>query len=288
MPGIVLLFPLTVAAGSTPVAAGPGDGISGTELYQRCAEKNPGDDQQGRFTVILRDPQGRVRRSEYLRFWKDYDGQDDIADKMLLFTVFPPDARGAAFMRIAYTAASERPVDQWIYLPLLKKIRRVTIRNPADRFLNSELTYADVTERGIDEDTHRYLGVRTVQDIDFHVVESIPREEDPLYGKRVFWFTKTDVPEECVTARIDYYDTSGDLLKDQFIKWQRIGDAWMWEQVLVRNSRSGSASIFRLSNMQVDIGLPDDLFSARSLQRGSEILERFQSQPQEPDSSDEQ
>ncbi len=260
-------------------AAGPDASLSGTDLYQRCADRYPGEDQQGKFTVTLRDRDGRVRKSEYMRFWKDYRGEDGVADKMLLFTTYPPDARGAAFMRIAYTPASARPVDQWIYLPLLRKIRRVTIRDPGDSFLNSNLTYADVSPRAVEQDDHRYIGVSTVEDVDFYVVESTPKESSPLYGKRVFWFIKTDNWDECVTARIDYYDASGELLKDQFIKWQRIEDAWVWERVLVRSRRSESASVFQLSEMRVNVGLEDELFSARSLQRGPEVIERFQSPP---------
>lgn len=274
---MAILFLL--AAPGVTLAAEQGEALTGAEVFGFCADKYAGQDQQGKFTVTLRDRDGRIRRSEYMRFWKDYAGVDDVDDKMLLFTIFPPDARGAAFMRIAYTPAAARPADQWIYLPLLKKIRRVTIRDPGDSFLNSNLSYADVTRRPLEADSHRYLGVSTVDEIDFHVVESTPRESNPLYGKRVFWFVKTDSWDECVTARIDYYDTSGELLKDQFIKWQRVGEAWVWERVLVRSRQAGTASVFELTDMKVNTGLDDDLFSARSLQRGPEVIERFQRQP---------
>jgi hypothetical protein len=248
--------------------------VSGADFIKQCVFKYPGKDQQGKFTVTLRDRDGQTKRSEYLRFWKDYDGADDVADKMLLFTMFPPDARGSAFMRVAYTPESEKPVDQWIYLPLLKKIRRVTIRDPGDSFLNSNLTFADVSPRALGADEHRYLGVTTVAGHAFHVVESTPKEKRPLYGKRVFWFSQPDNWENCVTDRIDYYDTSGQLLKDQFINWQQIDGAWMWRTSLVRSYQNGTASAFEMSDMRVNVGLSDDLFSARSLERGPELIQR--------------
>lgn len=253
----------------------PDQSLNGTDLVRQCVFKYPGADQQGKFTVTLRDRDGRTKRSEYLRFWKDYDGADDVADKMLLFTVYPPDARGSSFMRVAYTPKSERPVDQWIYLPLLKKIRRVTIRDPGDSFLNSNLTFADVSPRALDADEHRYLGVTMVANRAFHVVESIPKEKRPLYGKRVFWFLHPEKWEDCVTDRIDYYDTNGQLLKDQFISWQQIDGAWMWKTSMVRSYQSGTASAFEMSDMRVNVGLADDLFSARSLERGPELIQRY-------------
>lgn len=249
--------------------------MDGLELVRQCGQKYPGEDQRGTFTVTLRDRDGRIKRSEYLRFWKDYKGADGVSDKMLLFTTFPPDARGSAFMRVAYAPGLDRPVDQWIYLPLLKKIRRVTIRDPGDSFLNSNLTYADVSQRPLEADEHRYVGETTIDEVTFHVVESTPKEKRPLYGKRVFWFLKTDNWDDCVTSRIDYYDGSGELIKDQFIKWQKINGAWIWERVLVRSRLTESASVFELSDMHVNTGLEDELFSARSLERGPEMIQRF-------------
>ena len=151
-------------------------------------------------------------------------------------------------MRVAYEYDLQRPVDQWIYLPLLKKIRRVTIRDPGDSFLNSNLTYADVSPRPIEADEHRYLGTTTVEGVSFHVVESLPKEKRPLYSKRVFWFLLTEDPNDCVTSRIDYYDPAGGLLKEQFIKWQRIDGAWMWS---VRWCAARSTAPLRCSNSAI-------------------------------------
>lgn len=270
------VYALVCAAGLVlfAPAAGAEDGqeLTGKQIFEHCGYKYPGDDQQGKFTVILQDKDGKVMKSEYLRFWKDYKGKDGVADKMLLFTTYPPEAEGSAFMRVAYSER-EKPVDQWIYLPALKKIRRVSIRDLGDSFLNSNLTYADVSRRALEDDEHKYLGTKQVDDSVFYIVESTPREANPIYGKRIFWFLKTKNWDECVNTRIDYYDNSGELIKDQFIKWQRIGDAWIWDRVLVRSRRTLSASIFQLSEIKINAGVDDDLFTARSLERGPPVEE---------------
>jgi hypothetical protein len=263
------------SAAEAPLSGSP---LTGDELMRQCGFKHQGADQQGIFTVTLMDRDGRSKRSEYLRFWKDYRGEDGIADKMLLFTTYPPDARGSSFMRVAYTPESARPVDQWIYLPLLKKIRRVTIRDPGDSFLNSNLTYFDVSPRALEADVHRYKGTTVADGQTLHVVESVPRESRPLYGKRVFWFLYPGNWEGCVPIRIDYYDGNGQLLKDQFIAWQQVDGAWMWKTSLVRSHQSGTASSFEMRDMRVNVGLEDELFSARSLERGPDIIQRFQPQ----------
>lgn len=267
-----LVCALAAAAYLPPSIAEEEPQLTGKQIFQQCGYKYPGDDQQGVFTVIFQDKDGKVTKSEYLRFWKDYKGKDGIADKMLLFTTYPPEAKGSSFMRVAYSEL-DKPVDQWIYLPALKKIRRVSIRDLGDSFLNSNLTYADVSRRALEADDHKYLGVTQVDDAAFYVVESTPKESNPIYGKRIFWFLKTKNWDECVNTRIDYYDNNGELIKDQFIKWQRVGDAWVWDRVLVRSRRTLSASIFQLSEIKINAGVDDELFTARALEHGPSILE---------------
>ncbi len=264
---------------SAPMQEVPGQALTGEIIFRRCGYKYPGDDQRSKFTVLLRDRQGNVKKSEYVRFWKDFKGREGVADKMLLFTIFPPDAKGAAFLRVAYTAESGHKVDQWIYLPVLRKIRRVSIRDPGDSFLNSNLTYADVGRRALEDDEHRFQGIREIKGLQFYVVESIPKEEKPLYSKRVFWFLKTENWEDCVNSRIDYYDKQGELLKEQFIKWQKVGNAWVWDRVLVRSKRNLTASVFQVSEVYINSGLPDSIFSARTLRRGLSAIPTIEGLP---------
>lgn len=242
--------------------------LTATEILKACGSKYPGDDQRSRFIVKHIDGKGKERKSEYLRIWKDFKGRDGVADKMILFQIYPPEAKGATFMRVAYVPEKKRAVDQWIYLPLLKKIRRVTIRDPGDSFLNSNLTYADVSHRKLSEDEHQLLGIRKVGDTEYYLIESKPKEKDPQYSKRVLWFEKTDNLEQCSNVRIDYFDKQGVLLKDQYIKWQQVNGAWIWERVLVRNVQTGSQSQFFLSGVSVNTGLEDSVFSERTLIKG--------------------
>jgi len=248
------------------------DDLQGRDVVALCGVKSAGDDQRSRLTVILQNSQqGTEKRSVYRRYWKNYAGEDGVFDKMLLFTEYPPDAVGSAFMRVSYVAEAGKTADQWIYLPLLKKIRRVAIRDPSDSFLNSDLTYADVGQRPPEADNHRFLGVKAVQGMDFMQVESVPVASS-IYGKRIQWFLKGESWDTCVSARIDYYAKDGVLSKIQFNKWQQIDGAWVWDRVLVRNVITGSVSIFVVGDVDVNIGLKDELFSARTLRQGAKAL----------------
>jgi len=135
--------------------------ITGDEVVRNCDFKYPGDDQRSTLSITLKDKAGNERKTVYARYWKDMKGKDNVLDKMVLFTIFPPDAKGAAFMRWAYAADANKNAEQWIYLPVLRKIRRVSVRDLSDSFLGSDLTYGDISYRPVEADRHELIGQHT-------------------------------------------------------------------------------------------------------------------------------
>ncbi len=255
------------------------DVLTGKSLVSQCGYKYSGKDQTSTFTVVLKDAGGNEKKSVYLRLWKDYGGDEDqVLEKMMLFSKFPPDSKGGAFMRTTYVPESEKVAEQWIYLPVLRKIRRVTIRDPGDRFLNSDLTYQDVSYRGIDEDEHFYIGKEKVGDVSLHKVESTPRVvKGEIYSKRLFWIEKgvgIGGWDDCLVKKIAYYDIKGVLLKEQLLNWQKVGGAWMWDRVVVTDVQEQHESVFEMSDVKVDTGLSTRQFSKRAMKSGFDLKSR--------------
>ncbi len=247
--------------------------LTGDDIVGKCGTKYQGEDQQSTFTVILIDKDKNEKKHVYLRIWKDFKGKDNILNKMLLFTRFPPDAKGVAFMRWAYVPSMDKNADQWVYLPELRKIRRVSIRDPGDSFLGSDLTHEDITPRSVDQDTHRLLGIDDHLGAEqFYVVESIPKESNPLYSKRIEWFTKTPTWDDCAKVRVDYYDRKGNLLKRQFTKWQRVNGAWLWDTLIVKNVQTQHTSVFKNTDVKINTGVPADIFTERTLRLGANSI----------------
>lgn len=242
---------------------------TGREIFKRCDNKYPGDDQQSTLTIILRDKDGNEKKNVYHRYWKDYKGAGGIVDKMVLYTEYPPDAEGAAFMRWAYTSTSDKNADQWIYLPVLKKIRRVAIRDPGDSFLGSDLTYADISGHDIDADDHTLLQIFTKGNVSYFLVKSVPRDQrKSLYSKTISWFEKGQDWNGCFKRQVDFYDKKGVPLKQELIKWQQVDKAWVWSEVLVKNIQNGHSSIFRIKDVKINLGLDNEIFSERALRLG--------------------
>ncbi len=249
--------------------APPAKKITGRDVVQQCEYKYPGEDQQSQLSITLIDKSDKKRKTIYLRLWKDMKGKDNILDKMVLFTLYPADARGTAFMRWAYKPESGKHAEQWIYLPTLRKIRRVSVRDLSDSFLGSDLTYGDISYRGIDEDDHKLVRIdQDPQGNQYFVVESTPREANPQYAKKVSWYRKTPDLENCVKRRVNYYDKKGIFLKQQDLKWQKVNNAWVWDEVFVQNAQTRHKSHFKVEKVKINKGVNEEWFTERRMRIG--------------------
>lgn len=263
------LFPvvtaLVLALTLSPAFAQP----TGDEIVQQCdLNTNIGKDSRSTLSVILKDAGGNEKKFVYKRYWKDNNGKDQIVDKMMLFTVFPPSGAGTAFMRWGYVPGAGKNADQWLYLPNLKSLRQVSVRDPGDSFLGSDLTYQDISYRGLDEDTHKLLREEKLQGQDYYVVESVPREKNPLYGKKIAWYEKAATWADCNKRRIEYYDPRNIPIKNQVLAWQKVGDGWLWDEVHVENLLTGHTSLFKITEPELNVGLEDKLFSEQTMRNG--------------------
>ena len=236
------------------------------DIVGKCDFKNPGNDQRSVLAITLIDKDDNERKNVYLRLWKNYKGDKGLADKMVLFTQFPPEAKGTGFMRWGYVSSENKMADQWIYLPQLRKIRRVSVRDSSDSFLGSDLTYGDIEDRAIEADS--YALIRDLSTESEFVIEARPKEKDALYSKKIHRYKKSSDWDSCVRTRTDYYDRHGGLLKEQVLTWQKVKDAWVWDTVVVENVQNKHKSVFKVSDVEINVGIKKKVFTERSLKRG--------------------
>ncbi len=255
-----------LALGPAPLLA---ESLDANTIIQRCDLETPlGKDQRSRMIVTLRDAEGNEKQRVYRRYWKDAGGKNGILDKMVLFTEKPLDARGTGFMRWNYLPELHKNAEQWLYLPALKTIRRVSVRDPGDSFLGSDMTYFDIDIHLPEDDKHRILRQEEKNGRPVYVIETIPDRSPHLYSKMISWYETGDSWSDCNKTRIEYYDASGALLKVQKMSWQKVDGAWVWDEARVENLQTGHSSSFQIRDVEIDVGLRDRLFTERTLKRG--------------------
>ena len=238
---------------------------SANEIIDQCYYKYAGDDQRSNMQITLKAAGGKEQVSEYTRLWKHYNGDDGVVDKVLLFTDTPLKDKGLAFMRWGHTGASNKATEQWIYLPDLRKVRRITPRDPETKewIIKDE----DLRLREPHEDSHTFIGEKTTEGQSYYLVEFKPTS-DPVYSKRTFWFNKHDDSNSCSLQKVDFYDKSGVIAKQQFIEWRREGKAWIWDKVSIEDAHSDAYIHYDMKQVEINVGLDDALFTQRSMKKG--------------------
>jgi hypothetical protein len=248
--------------------------LTGGEIINKSYEIDGGNDSMSRLTFTLERPHKEPRKLIYTMVWKEYSGHDDdVEDKVIFFSEYPPDDRGKSFMIWVY---EDKKDDEWMYLPKLRMVRKITHgvhhahNDEEDDFSHSVLTRVDLVPRDPDLDNHTRLKDEKLGGHSDFVVESVPKQisQDYPYQKTRRWITR----DHFLPERIDYYGASGALVKRQTVKWKKYGDAWVWERVVGENLITEARTVLDVSDIQVNSGLNDEIFSARTLRLGKDSI----------------
>lgn len=264
------LIMLWLVVGVIPATAAA---LSADEIINKAYRVDGGHDGISRLTFTFQKPDTPEKKLTFSMVWKEYGGEGDINSKILFFSEFPPDERGKSFMAWIY---KDRMDDHWVYLPELRMVRKVShgahmSKHDDDDFALSVLTRGDLVPRKPDEDRHSLLGEEELKGKAYYVVESTPKQASDgyPYQKVRRWISK----EEFLVERIDYYGSGTAPEKQQEIKWERRDKAWVWTRVLGVQAKSGARTLLEISDIRVNLGLKDEVFSARSLRLGIESVQ---------------
>ena len=261
---LVILFILFSFFPQSPSGFAQEGALTGAEIMNKSRELlYQVDDQKNTVTLWLIEPDGAMKRIVASRYWKNYRGEGGIDNKMLLVTEFPADSRGVAFLVWDY-AQEGKPDDLWLHLPALRMVRRISGQDLNDAFLGSDLTFGDMGQRALSQDTHTLLNEELYQGDLCYVVESVPKEKESPYHKKVSWISK----KNWTILKIDYYDPDQKLLKRQTIEWQQVKQMSVWKRTNVTNIQNAHRTVFEVSGLEINTHLQDQDFTERALKQG--------------------
>lgn len=265
MVAVILFFGSLV--GATALALGaeePAGEPSGREIAIKVDTREDGDDQVAKTVFTLINNRGQKRVREMLRYWKDYDGKDGLSSKTFIYFSSPPDVKDTTFLNWS-REDPEADDDQWIYLPALRKVRRIAAGDKENSFMGSDLIFDDLGDREVDEDEHRLIRVENEGGVKFYVVEAIPKKKDYIYSRKLSWVHAQD----WTVPKIEFYDRKGQLLKIMRTEWMQVDGIWTWKRTVVENQQSGHRTEIDISDVKMNQGLDDSLFTERSLRTGA-------------------
>ncbi len=209
--------------------------------------------------MLLRNKQGQESSREIKI--KSLEVMDD-GDKSLTIFNKPRDVKGTAFLSFSHPIASD---EQWLYLPALKRVKRISSRNKSGPFMGSEFAFEDLSSFEVEKYTYKYLGDEAVNGLDSFMVEQYPVDENSGYTRRIVWVDKA----EYRVQKVDFYDRKNALLKTlSFVDYKQYLDKyWRADEQHMVNHQSGKSTELQWSNYQFKIGLKSGDFNRNSLKR---------------------
>jgi outer membrane lipoprotein-sorting protein len=185
-------------------------------------------------------------------------------EKKIMEFKSPADVKGTAFMNWSYDEAGKSD-DQWIYLPALKRVKRISSDGKGDAFMGSDFSYDDLAERHPSRDTHTIIGSETVSGEACWVIESKVKDTTESYSKTVSWISK----DRLTGLKRDYYDRKGSKLKTLTVtELKTVGKYLMITRTEMHNVQKNTRTRMDFTELKLDTGITDDLFSERTLTKG--------------------
>ncbi len=208
-------------------------------------------------TFILRNPQGEESIRELSMKTLEVPGD---GDKEMAFFHRPADVRGTAVLTFSHGL---KPDDQWLFLPELKRIKRISSVNKSGPFVGSEFAFEDIASWELEKYKYRYLRDDVVDGNDCFVVENIPAYEYSGYSKQIEWVDKTIYQPR----KIEFYDRKNALFKTlTFHDYQQyINRYWRASRLEMVNHQNGKSSTLARKNYKFRNGFKDSDFSESAL-----------------------
>ena len=216
-------------------------------------------DSTANLTMVLRDQYGK-ERPRYMRN-KTMEQVSD-GDKAIIIFDNPGDVKGTAFLSFTHKTG---PDDQWLYLPGLKKTKRISSNNKAGSFMNSEFAFEDIASQEVEKYTYRFLRDDEHDNIKVFVVESDPIDPKSGYSKIHTWIDQA----RYIPLKIEFFDRGERLKKTLIISEynQYLDKYWRGNSWHMVNHQTGKSTLLQFKDWTFNNGFTDKDFSKNSLSR---------------------
>jgi len=210
------------------------------------------------------DQSGAVRMRQMNMYTKKIAG----GDESFIEIKEPADVAGTKFLSIPVVGGE---TDQRLYLPALKKVRKIASGGQNGEFVNSDFSYYDLDDHQFADFTYKFLSEGdTIADaafagMKFYRVESVPKKSNAPYSRTILWINMDDF----YTYRIETFDKADDSLWKiiSVTKVEKINNMMIGTQTFLENRKRNSKTYLQASDLKIDTQLPADIFSVKGLEK---------------------
>ena len=232
----------------------------GLEIAKAADKRDSGwKHQSSEMEMILRNRAGKESRRKITNRQLEVDGD---GDKTLSLFHEPRDVKGTAMLTFSHGL---EPDDQWLYLPSIKRVKRISSKNKSGPFMGSEFAFEDLSSQEIEKYSYKLLNEESCREFECYVIERIPQYENSGYTKQIVWVDKA----EYRNVKVEYYDRKDALLKtlEMFGYKEYPGSYWRADRFEMVNHQTGKSTTLIWQNYDFESALDDKNFNQNALKR---------------------
>jgi len=241
--------------------------ISGLEIAQKVHDREDGDNSVSQMKMILIDKKGTKRVRDLKTFTKD-KGEDKLK---LMFFLSPADVKNTAFLTYDYDD-SAKDDDQWLYLPELKKIKRIASSDKSSSFMGSDFTYSDMTSRNVEDYTYKIMKEKMVGGHKTWQMLVTPKSKETIdetgYTKSIVFVRQDNF---VIIQALNYIKVGKKLKYMKVTGLEKIDGVWTttkMQMITKKGRKTLHKTIFEFSNIKYNQDLKESFFSTRTLKKG--------------------
>ena len=261
---VAIALAATLALPATIVVA---ENLTAREIMERVEDRDEGNPSIVDVEMTLIDKSGKKRLREIRAFGIDR-GEDEL---QLLFYLSPADLEDTGFLTYDYDE-SGKDDDQWLYLPALRKTKRIASSDRSGSFMGSDFSYADLTSRDLDQYDYTLMKETEVGGFKVWQIESVPRTKKEIketgYTKSIL-FVRQD--NYVVVRSVGWLKRGGRLKYMEIKALEQIDGIWIGTEIHMTTKKGDKTlhkTVLRNSNIHFRQELDEDFFTVRQMEKG--------------------
>ncbi|MBF0589873.1 MAG: outer membrane lipoprotein-sorting protein [Magnetococcales bacterium] len=246
---------------------GRADDPQARQIMQKVQDRNDGDNRSSEMTMVLINKRGETRTRKIANFSRD-KGKDSLS---LMIFKNPPEVRNTGFLTYDYDAGDKED-DQWLYLPALKKTKRIASSDKSGSFMGSDFSYADMSDSSLDKYDYKLLKEMKVRGHKVWVIESKPRVASERkrtgYDKSLLLVRQDNY---VVVRSVIWVSEGGKRKYLDVTKLKKIDGIWVATETQMTTKRGKQTlhkTILQLRDVKFNQNLDPNLFTVRQLEKG--------------------
>ncbi len=231
--------------------------MTGKMLARKVFDRNRGKNSFSTELMVLVSKNGNKRIRQFITKRLLENG---LERTMIRFTA-PADINGTGFLTI------EQPgwkTEQFLYLPALRRTRRIVSSQKSSRFVNSDFTYEDMERHSVDNYTYKIIGHKTVSGIAVYTLESRPKKGiQSQYSLTISQITE----QSFVPLNVEFFDKKKRHIKTyKVLKLKKIQGIWTESMLSMENLKKKHKTYIKLKNITYNTDINKDMLSRKSLE----------------------